>query len=76
MKLQMALDGSPVELTRAYASVREHAASFVGFYVDISHIAPDAAHKIRLTLPKLDPGRFQGVFFENVETEYTDQLAR
>ena len=76
MKLQMALDGSPVELTRAYASVRAHAASFVGFYVDLSHITPDATHTIRLTLPNLDPGRFQGVFFDNVETEYTDQLAR
>jgi hypothetical protein len=75
MKLQMALDGAPVELTRAYASVREHAASFVGFYVDLSHVTPDATHTIRLTLPKLDPGRFQGVFFDNVETEYTDQLA-
>jgi hypothetical protein len=74
MKVQMALDGAPVELTRAYASVREHAASFVGFYVDMSHVTPDATHTIRLTLPKLDPGRFQGVFFDNVETEYTDQL--
>ncbi|MGA8233740.1 MAG: hypothetical protein WB795_19855, partial [Candidatus Acidiferrales bacterium] len=73
MKVQMALDGAAVELTRAYASVREHAASFVGFYVDMSHVTPDATHTIRLTLPKLDPGRFQGVFFDNVETEYTDQ---
>jgi hypothetical protein len=75
MKLQMSLDGSPVELTRAYASVREHAESFVGFYADLSRLTPDATHAIHLTLPKLDPGRFQGVFFDNVETEYTDQLA-
>jgi hypothetical protein len=75
MELQMSLDGSPVELTRAYASVREHAESFVGFYADLSRLTPDATHTIHLTLPKLDPGHFQGVFFDNVETEYTDQLA-
>jgi len=75
MKLQLSLDGSPVELTRAYASVRAHPESFVGFYADLSRLTPDASHTIRLTLPKLDPGRFQGVFFDNVETEYTDQVA-
>ena len=75
MKVQMSLDGSPVELTRAYASVRAHAASFVGYYVDLSRLKPDATHTIHLTLPKVDPERFQGVFFDNVETEYTDHLA-
>jgi hypothetical protein len=29
---------------------------------------------VELTLPRVEPGRFQGLFFENVETEYTDQL--
>jgi hypothetical protein len=75
MKPQMSLDGSPVKLTRAYASVREHPESFVGFYADLSRLKPDTNHTIHLTLPKLDPGRFQGVFFDNVETEYTTQVA-
>jgi hypothetical protein len=75
MNPRMLLDGSPFELTRAYASVREHPESFVGFYADLSRLTPDTSHTVRLTLPTLDPGRFQGVFFDNVETEYTTQLA-
>lgn len=75
MQVKMSLDGSPLELKRAYSSVREHAASFVGFYADLSNVKPDTTHTIHLTLPKLDPGRFKGVFFDNVETEYTEQLA-
>jgi hypothetical protein len=75
MEVKMALDGSSLELKRAYSSVREHPASFVGFYADLSKLKPDATHTIRLTLPKLDRGRFQGIFFDNVETEYTDRLA-
>ncbi len=75
INLKMTLDGSPLELKRAYASVREHAASFVGFYADLSMVKPDTAHTIQLVLPKLEPGRFKGVFFDNVETEYTEQLA-
>jgi hypothetical protein len=75
MTVKMTLDESPLELKRAYSSVREHAASFVGFYADLSNIKPNTTHTIHLVLPKLEPGRFQGVFFENVETEYTGQLA-
>jgi hypothetical protein len=29
------------------------------------------AHRIALRVPKLPPGRFQGLFFENVEPELT-----
>ena len=28
-------------------------------------------HTIEVTLPRLAAGRFQGLFFENVEPEYT-----
>jgi len=32
-------------------------------------------HALDVTLPAdLKPGQFQGVFFENVETEYTDKI--
>jgi len=64
-----------LEFKRVYSSVREHAASFVGFYADLSMVQPDTPHTIQLVLPKLEPGRFKGVFFDNVETEYTEQLA-
>jgi len=74
-EVKISLDGSPLELKRAYSSVREHRTSFVGFYADLSNIEPDTPHTIRLTLPKLDVGRFKGIFFDNVEADYTEQLA-
>jgi len=75
MSVRMTLDGAPLELKRAYSSVREHPASFVGFYADLSNLNPRTTHTIHMVLPKLEPGRFKGVFFDNVETEYTEQLA-
>jgi hypothetical protein len=69
------MDGSPLLLIAAYSSVRKHSPSFVGWYADLSAIDSDRPHSIRLTLPTLEPGRFQGLFFENVEDEYTDELA-
>jgi hypothetical protein len=73
--VKMELDGSLVRLTRAYASVREHSESFVGWYVDLSQIEPDKTHTVRLNLPKMEPGHFKGLFFDNVENEFTEQLA-
>jgi hypothetical protein len=73
--VKMLLDGSPLVLKRGYASVRQHSASFVGFYADVSEVKPDSPHTIQLFLPKLDSAHFKGVFFDNVEPEYTEQLA-
>jgi hypothetical protein len=67
------IDGAAVELTKAYASVRANRRNFVGFYADVSKLAPGREHTLELELPRnLKPGQFQGVFFENVETEYTE----
>ena len=71
----MTLDGQPLQLTKAYSSVRVHQASFVGFYADLTNIQAEVKHEIRLKLPPLTPGQFQGVFFDNVETEDTQELA-
>lgn len=70
------IDGKPVELQKAYASVRVNRRNFVGFYADVSDLTADQEHKLELELPRgLKPGQFQGVFFENVETEYTEEIA-
>jgi hypothetical protein len=70
------IDGRPVELHKAYASVRANRRNFVGFYADVSTLAPGQEHTLQLELPRsLQPGQFQGVFFENVETEYTSKIA-
>ncbi len=71
------IDGQPVDLKKAYASVRVSRHNFVGFYADISKLAADADHSLELQLPSgLKPGQFQGVFIENVETEYTSEIVR
>ena len=75
MQVSATLDGKPLPLTRAYSSTRVHAPSFVGFYVDLSKIAPDTQHSFALNLPQLKPGQFQGVFFDNVESQFTEELA-
>ena len=73
------IDGQPVEVKKAYGDVfplgRER--TFSGFYVDLSKLQPDTPHKVEVELPDgLQPGQFQGLFLENVETEFTTELAR
>lgn len=66
------IDGQIVEMKKAYASVRVNRRNFVGFYADISLLAPDVEHRLELETPNgLKSGQYQGVFFENVESEYT-----
>ena len=69
------MDGHPLHLKNAYSSVRRHSPSFVGFYADVSDIEPDVEHTMEVELPNLRLGQFQGVFFDNVEPEYTEKLA-
>ena len=68
---QLRIDGRTIELRRAYSSIRVHRRSFVGFYADLSLLQADREYRLELDLPTgLKPGQFQGVFFQNVETEY------
>ena len=74
-QVQIKIDGEPVNLKKAYSSVRVHSASFVGFYADISSTKPDVVHSLEINLSELAGGSFQGVFFDNVEPEYTEALS-
>ena len=72
------IDGRPVEVKRAYSDVfplgRER--TFTGFYADVSHLKPDVEYEVEASLPDgLRPGQFQGLFFENVEAEFTTEIA-
>jgi hypothetical protein len=71
-KVAATLDDKPIEFIPAYTSTRVHAPSFVGFYADLSRIAPDVKHTIKLHLQGPEPGKLQGVFFDNVEPELTE----
>jgi hypothetical protein len=74
-QVQIKIDGEPVNLRKAYSSVRVHSASFVGFYADMSSTKPDVVHTLEINLSDLAGGSFQGVFFDNVEPEYTEALS-
>jgi hypothetical protein len=73
---RLVIDGQLVELRKAYSAVRDAPRTFVGFYADLSSIAADREHTVELNLPHLRPGQWQGVFFDNVETELTDRIIR
>jgi hypothetical protein len=68
---RLTIDGRTVELRKAYSAIRAAPRTFVGFYADLSMLDADREYTFQLDLPALKPGQLQGVFFENVETEYT-----
>ncbi|MCX6876202.1 MAG: hypothetical protein NTW21_20705 [Verrucomicrobia bacterium] len=77
--VSLKIDGQAVEVKKAYGDVfplgRER--TFSGFYADLSKLQPDLAHQVEVALPDgLQPGQFQGLFLENVETEFTTDLAK
>jgi len=74
--LTATLDGHPLLFQPAYSSSRIDSPSFVGFYADLSRIAPAATHTIRLHVTGLDPAQLQGVFFDNVEPQLTESIAQ
>ena len=72
----MTIDGQPMPVRKAYNNIYgNNKRNFLGSYADLSALEPGKDHTIEVTLPQLAPGRFQGLFFENVEPEYTSILA-
>ena len=74
MNLRMQINGKPVPLRKAYSEIRAVQHTFLGFYADLSSFIPGTDYNVELQLPPLAPGQFQGLFFENIETEYTGKL--
>jgi hypothetical protein len=74
MSIEGNLDGKPLMLQPAYSSSRVDAASFVGFYADLSQIEPDVRHTIELRAKESMPGQFQGIFFDNVTPQLTELI--
>jgi hypothetical protein len=72
--ISASLDDQPLTLKAAYSSVRVHPPSFVGFYADLSTIAPDQQHRLVLTLPEGSQAKLEGVFFDNVEPQSTAEI--
>jgi hypothetical protein len=73
MTVTLQVDGKPIELRKAWSSiVRSNPKNtFVGWFADVSSLAPDVEHTFELALPQLRPGQFQGAVFDTVESETT-----
>ena len=65
--VSLKIDGQPVDLRKAYSSIRRVPRDFVGFWADMSGLAADQSHSLELQLPTLKKRQLQGVFLENVE---------
>jgi hypothetical protein len=74
MAVRLKINGKEMMLQRAYASIRPDPRCFTGFYADVSSLQADQTHQVELSLPSMEAGGFQGLFFDNVETEYTDRV--
>jgi len=77
MKLTLMVDGAPANMTTAYNSRGlPHPRTFLGFYYDASKLTADTPHTLSINVPKGgESGVFQGLFWENVDTEYTTDVA-
>jgi hypothetical protein len=71
LDVRLRIDGESVEMRKAYTAVRVVPSTFVGFYADVSRLEPGRPHRFELEIPAVRPGQFTGLFFENVEPEYT-----
>ncbi len=76
LDLAVKINGRPVEVKKAYNSVYPHSPkrTYLGSYVDLSGLKPDVPYDIEVTVPPLEPGRFLGLFFENIEPESTERI--
>ena len=73
MKVELMVDGKAVEVSQSYNSrALTHARTFLGFYFDASNMAVGSPHSLSINVEKgVD---FQGLFWENLETEHTNQV--
>ena len=71
---RLLIDGKPVEFRKAYTAVRAVRSTFVGFYADVSLLEPDRTYRVELELPRTRPGQFRGLYFENIEPEYSSVI--
>lgn len=74
MAVSLRINGEERNLTPAWSSVRRHERCFLGWYADVSDLDPEKEYSLALTLPEIAPGQFQGLFVENIETEYTSDV--
>jgi len=74
MPVTLKLNGEEFTLHRGYSSIRPNPSCFMGYYADVSSLEVDKTYTIELNVATFDQADFQGLFFDNVETEHTDRI--
>ncbi len=78
MPVAMKINGQEVGVKKAWNGIYPNSGkqTFVGFYAEVTTLKPDTPYQVELQLPDdLAPGQFQGLYFDNVETEYTEKVS-
>ena len=75
-EVTLKVDGKSAPVKPAYTAILRSNPknTFTGLYADLSSLQPDVNHTFEVALPKLAPGRFQGLFLDTVEAEYTGEV--
>lgn len=77
VNITVTVDGKAVAVKQAYNNIYgNNKRNFLGSYIDLSSLEPGHEHVVEIKLPPLSAGRFQGLFFENIEPEYTRAIVR
>jgi hypothetical protein len=78
MKVQMKINGQTIDVKKAWNGIYPNSGNqtFMGFYAEVTALTPDTRYQVDVTLPdNLKPGQFQGLYFDNVEPEYTNRIS-
>ena len=73
---RLTIDGRVVELRKAYRPFERRRARSSGSTRTCRCCRPTASTRSKPQFPRLRPGQLQGVFFENVETEFTEVVRK
>jgi hypothetical protein len=78
MEVTIKINGEPVEVKKAFNGIYPNSGdqTFIGFYADVASLKPDTTYQVEVGLPTLEPGQFQGLYFDNVEPEYTQAVGK
>lgn len=60
------IDGQPFPIRKAYTSIQQEKSAFIGYWADLSPLAPEREHTVELVLPSVPRGQFLGLHLENV----------
>ena len=72
-RLQLLVDGEQVTLAQSHNSRGlPHPRTFLGFYFDATNLTVDSTHNLSIEVPS--GINFQGVFWENVQTEWSSNV--